>query len=233
MTSTMSLTGSFDARDFEDVLGLLARRRSRGRLYVRAGQLHSAIRLVDGEAVGLEVHTPHRWGGKDWRDTLEEVCFEVLRSGRGTFEFQSDDAVADSEGKRAPLASVIEAAQQRLARWREVESIVPSLNSVPRLSETLRCEETTLTQERWRIVAAIDGRRSVSGLARRLDIDPLNLCLILKPLVDDGAVVIDRPDAPPRLTSTTRAVSIGRFGVDVEAHTPDLPDGSDAVEATT
>lgn len=208
MNSTMSLTGSFDGRDFAEIIGLLSRRSCTGRLVVRSGSLHASIRLAEGSAVGLDVHNLHRRDeGADWQGRLADVCFEVLRSGRGTFEFLSDEGLDIGDGPRVRLGAIVTAAKRRLAQWREIESAIPTLNSVPVLSEGLRSEEMVVNQQAWRVVVAIDGRHSVAGLARRLDLDPLTLCQILKPLVEDGAVTIAGATVRTRSTPV-RSVTI-------------------------
>lgn len=212
MNSTMSLTGSFDGRDFAEIIGLLSRRSCTGRLVVRSGSLHASIRLAEGNAVGLDVHNLHRRDeGVDWQGRLADVCFEVLRSGRGTFEFLSDEGLDIGDGPRVRLGAIVTAAKRRLAQWREIESVIPSLNSVPVLSEGLRSEEMVVNQQAWRVVVAIDGRHSVAGLARRLDLDPLTLCQILKPLVEDGAVTIAGATARTR-SAPVRSVTIKTQG---------------------
>ena len=208
MNSTMSLTGSFDGRDFAEIIGLLSRRSCTGRLVVRSGSLHASIRLAEGSAVGLDVHNLHRRDeSADWQAQLAEVCFEVLRSGRGTFEFLSDDGLGIGDGPGVRLGAIVTAAKRRLAKWREIESSIPTLNAVPVLSEGLRSEEMVVNQQAWRVVVAIDGRHSVAGLARRLDLDPLTLCQILKPLVEDGAVTIAGATVRTRSTPV-RSVTI-------------------------
>jgi Domain of unknown function (DUF4388) len=194
----MPLAGTFDVLDLADVLMLLARRGCSGRLYVRAGQLHGTIRLVGGEAVGAESNeTNSAEARRNWQPLLEDICFEALRAGRGSFEFQPEEPEG-SAGPRADVETVITAARQRLTEWREVEGVIPSLDAVPRLTEGLKADEVTLDRDRWRLLVNIDGRRSVSVLARRLDLTLLRFGQLLKPLVENGAVILE--SAETRLT---------------------------------
>jgi hypothetical protein len=189
----MPLAGTFDVLDLADVLMLLARRRGSGRLYVRAGQLHGTIRLIGGEAVGAESNeTNSAEARRNWQPMLEDICFEALRAGRGSFEFQPEESEG-SAGPRADVETMITAARQRLSEWREVEGVIPSLDAVPRLTESLKADEVTLDRDRWRLLVSIDGRRSVSVLARRLDLTLLRFGQLLKPLVEDGAVILESP----------------------------------------
>jgi Domain of unknown function (DUF4388) len=195
----MSLTGTFDALDFAEVLELLARRSCTGRFNVRAGAVHATIRLDEGSAVGIDVSgTGWRDPGGNWRTSLEEVCFQILRVGRGSFEFQPSERRDTPPNGSVHLTEVVEAARKRLALWKEVESVVPSMSTIPHLSEGLLAESMTLTQEQWRIICSIDGRRTVAAVARRLDMDQLGLAQMLKPLVEDGALALVGPDSLPR-----------------------------------
>jgi hypothetical protein len=192
----MSLTGTYEVPDFPEVLGLLSRRGCTGRLQLRAGSRHAAVRLVDGEAVAVE-GMASSWsdGGTDVRGMLEEVFFEALRAGRGSFEFQPDQGVRpDEKAPSVELAAAVAAAEQRLEEWREVEAVIPSLDAVPRLSDGMEAKEITLTQEQWRILVSVDGRRTVGGIGRRLGRKPVAVCKVLKPLVEQGAVVFARPE---------------------------------------
>jgi hypothetical protein len=194
----MPLAGTFDVLDVADVLTLLARRGCTGRLYVRAGQLHGTIRLHEGEVVGAESNEGNSAEARrNWQPLLEDICFEALRAGRGSFEFQPEDTDGSS-GPKADVETAITAARQRLAEWREVESVIPSLDAVPRMAEGLKADEVTLDRDRWRLLVNLDGRRSVSVLARRLDLTLLRFGQLLKPLVEDGAVVLE--SAETRLT---------------------------------
>jgi len=195
----MSLTGTFDALDFAEVLELLARRSCTGRLSVRAGSVHATVHLSDGSAVGVEVSgTGWRDQGRHWRMSLEEVCFQILRSGRGSFEFLPADRRENPPNGSVLLTEVVAAAEKRLSLWREVETVIPSMSAVPQLSEGLSADSMTVSQEQWRVICAVDGRRTVAAVARRLDMDQLGLAQILKPLVEDGALALVGPESLPR-----------------------------------
>ncbi len=192
---SMSLVGTFDVGDFSDIVDLLERRESTGKLQVRAGSLHAVIRLVAGQAAGAEANNiGWRDIKRDWRGALLDICFEILRAGRGTFEFQPDEGLGVNPEPHVKMAEVTEAAQRRLVEWREVEAVIPSLSAVPCLADALRSESLTFNVEQWRIVVAIGGRRTVSQIARRLEVDPLVVCRLLKPMVEDGAVLLERGD---------------------------------------
>jgi Domain of unknown function (DUF4388) len=229
VSMAMSLTGTFDALDFAEVLELLARRSCTGRLSIRAGSVHATVHLDDGSAVGVEVSgTGWRDPGRNWRTSLEEVCFQILRSGRGSFEFQPAERRDTPVNGSIKLTEVVAAAQKRLSLWREVESVIPSMSVVPQLSEGLITDSMTVNQEQWRVICALDGRRTVAAVARRLDMDQLSLAQILKPLVEDGALALVGPESLPR------SALIRPESVDVipgEDGSADAPIRFDAIES--
>jgi hypothetical protein len=194
----MQLAGTFDPDDFVDILDLLARRRCRGRLAVRAGGLHGLVRLVDGDAVAAEasgsvvVHSKSKWPV-----TLEYVCFEALRCSFGTFDLSPDEDATFVPGPRVPLKEGLDGGKKRLELWRQVEKTVRTLDAVPRLAEALSAD-ITVDRDSWTVLVALDGRRSIAALAKRLNRDVLELCQVLEPLVKDGAVLLDQPEAGSR-----------------------------------
>ncbi len=194
----MQLAGSFDPDDFVDILDLLTRRRCRGRLAVRAGGLHGSVRLLDGDAVAAEasgsivVHSKSKWPV-----TLEYICFEALRSSFGTFDLQPDEDATFVPGPRVSLNDGLEGGKKRLELWRQVEKVLHTFDAVPRLAEALS-GDITVDRDSWTVLVALDGRRSIAALAKRLNRDVLELCQVLEPLVKDGAVLLDQPEAGSR-----------------------------------
>ena len=213
----MSLQGSFEVLGFSEVLELLERKRQSGRLHVRAGGVAGHIYLRDGHLTGAESgeHTMPATG-VEAQTRLEELCFEFLQSERGVFEFQPRVAAPWPTQLASSVATVLGDARHRLEEWREIQAVIPSMDVRPRVVEELVPEAVTLTRERWRLIAAIDGRRSVHRLARTLGIGTYEVGRLLKSLVDDGIVTIhvERPRA-----------TIAADGVDLTAG---LDEASDA-----
>ena len=194
----MSLQGSFDVLGFSEVLELLERKRQSGRLHVLAGGVAGHIYLRDGHLTGAEsgdYTTPSTAG--EARTRLEELCFEFLQCERGVFEFQPRVAAPWATQLSSSVETVLREARQRLIEWREIQAVIPSMDVRPRVVDELVPEAVTLTRDRWRLIAAIDGRRSVHRLARTLGLGTYEVGRLLKSLVDDGIVTIDaeRPKA--------------------------------------
>lgn len=225
----MPLAGTFDVLDLDEVLGLLSKRAATGRLHLRTGSMHGIVWLAEGRATGAEIGTSGAGETRiKWRSQLEDICFDALRAPRGSFEFHPEDEASMPSGPRVRLETLLDHAHRRLEIWHEVESVIHSFDAVPRLAEALTDQSLTLDQDGWKVLMAVDGRRSVTALAKRLDIELLDFCLLLKPLVQSGAVVLDHPEG--RLKSLPK-VRLEPGGGEIDPAL--LVDAGDPAEATT
>ncbi len=230
----MPLAGTFDVLDFGEILGLLSRRSATGRLQVRCSSMHGTIWLAEGRATVAEIGSgstglggvPYGEGRTKWRSLIEDICFDALRSPRGSFEFHPEDETNVPAGPRIRLETVVTAGKKRLEAWREVESVIHSFEAVPRLAEALSDESLTISQDKWRILVAVDGRRNVAALARRLDFELLEFCQMLKPMIEGGAVVLDQPEGFMKSLPKVRLDVVGREGDWTESSGGVLPEGT-------
>jgi hypothetical protein len=132
---------------------------------------------------------------------LVDLCFAVARAEDGSFRFSVEDppwTCADTID--------LEVANDELARlldeWREIQAIIPSLECRLKLSEELGVEELRVDGERWRLLTAIDGRRSVRDLVRRVNRPVLDVCHAILALVEAGACTVGQPPAATSTRST-------------------------------
>jgi hypothetical protein len=189
----MPLQGTFDVLGFADVLELLAQKETTGRLHVRSRSIGANVYLEGGRLVGADVGEHFNTSTLDVRSRLEEVCFELLEAERGSFEF-----VPDTTGMGPPTISlqvdeVLDSARKRLEEWREIQTVIPSLDLHPSVVPDLETDEVTLTRDRWRLLTAIDGRRSIRAVARLLMESDYEVCRSLKSMIEVGVVEIDAP----------------------------------------
>lgn len=230
------LQGSFDTFDFAEVLGVLSEKHQTGRLRLHSGPASVDLYLTSGRLVHAESvdhGSPPRVAAS--RARLEEACFEVLRWDHGSFEFQPGVAPQSSRGLNAAVDSVMEGARQRLEVWERVESIIPSMDVQPRLARELRAKEVVVDQQAWRVLAAIDGRRSVQALSRVLSISAFELCQLLSRMVNDGLVEVNhRPKVAIAPPVKGRAGTSGAIRVDgaPTPHDPSPGDDGMAEEST-
>jgi hypothetical protein len=226
----MSLQGTFDVLTFPEVLELLEKKRQTGRLHLRSGGLAGYVYVRGGELTGAELGDQTPKTSAEAKARLEELCFEFLQCERGMFDFQPRVATpwpSTPESVQEALAQ----ARQRLQEWREIQVAIPSMEARPRVVEELAPEQVTLTRDRWRLMAAIDGRRTVHRLARTLGLGTFEVGRLLKSLVDDGIVTIDteRPKAAIAADAESRVVRVGP--VDRDDVAVDAGEGREAVDA--
>ncbi len=189
----MPLHGTFDVLGFADVLELLAGKAATGRLHVRSRSIGANVYLEDGLLVGADVGEHVNTSTVDVRSRLEEVCFELLAAGRGSFEFFTDTTGMGPPTMRLEVDEVLDRAHQRLAEWREIQKVIPSLDLHPSVVADLEGDQVTLSREQWRLLMTLDGRRTIRAIARLLARSDYDVCRTVKSLIEVGAVEIDAP----------------------------------------
>jgi len=189
----MPLQGTFDVLSFAEVLHLLGRNRMTGRLHLRSRSMGANVYFDDGHLVGADVGEHSTNSASEVQSRLEEICFELLEAERGSFEFTPDTVGMGPAMVNLEVDEVLEAARRRLADWREIQEVIPSLDLHPRVIDNLPAEEVTLSRERWRMVTAMDGRRSIRAIARSVGFTEYDTCRTVKSLMDDGIVELVGP----------------------------------------
>src|SRR5688500_12758529 len=116
--------------------------KKRGELRINGTELSGSLWIDGGQLVGCEVpRSP----------SLVAAGFELLRLRDGAFAFE-----ADSEPRVAmppqPITDVLDNAEQRLLEWRDIESVVPSLNVTVTLALEPPAPEVTLDAWQWRVL---------------------------------------------------------------------------------
>jgi hypothetical protein len=189
----MSLHGPFEVLDFSEILRLLASKGETGRLEVVGGGVTARLYLARGRLTWAEVEERHPTvpseTGPD--DQLVDACARFVDCERGSFDFEP--------GLKGPLGSCAEAevertlalARLRAAEWREMAAVVPSLELHPSLVPDVVDEPVVLTRDMWRLVTAVNGRRSISALARMTGVSTMAACRLLRRLIEVGAVTVD------------------------------------------
>jgi hypothetical protein len=202
MEGVCVLQGTFETLSLPEVLGLLASARKSGALWLEAGPLSGIVHVEDGHCRAVE--TAERRDPVDdahaLLDRLVEVCFNVVRFEGGTFRFAADDPAPWRCPEPVELSDALVEVERLLKQWREVVRVIPSLDCRPRLLDALVVDELVVDRERWSLLVALDGRRTVRDIVERVGHPVLEVCHTLLELVDAGAVGIVDPEgvvAPP------------------------------------
>ena len=195
----MSLQGTLDTLSLPELCELLSGTNKTGALHVRAEAGSGVLWFADGKVcageAGGQTGPPPPGAAGDLLERLNDVCFELFRYTEGTFEFEADRRPSWAADKTVDVAGLLAETDRRMAEWRDIIAIIPSVEARPRLvPEPPSGGPITLDAAQWRVVTGIDGRRRVSALIRVLDGGEFTVCKVLRSLVQAGLVEIEPAD---------------------------------------
>lgn len=88
---------------------------------------------------------------------------------------------------------LIERAQDHALHWASVRPRIPSLSWVPTLCSKIGAEQIHISEDIWPVLSAVDSQRDVSMIAEHLCIAPIDVCVALVSLLDQGLIAIKPP----------------------------------------
>ncbi len=197
----MALSGTLDTLSLPELCELLSGTNKTGALQVRA-EAGSGVLWFDGGKVcageaGGQTGPPPPGAAGDLLGRLNDVCFELFRYTEGSFEFEPERKPSWPAERGIDVSGLLAETERRMAEWREIISVIPSIEARPRLvPEPSASGPITLDAAQWRVVTGIDGRRRVSALIRVLDGGEFSVCKLLRSLVQAGLVEIENADVP-------------------------------------
>lgn len=180
----VALQGTIDSFALSDVLRLLAHSNKTGRLVVNGERGSASVWLVGGDFVGGQTSSDPT------AVDLVDVCFDILRYEAGSFIFESD-AHCPTPQPSTPVGAVLEQAEAFLLEWRDIISIVPSMDAWVVLAPELPHPEVVVDQACWTSIVAVGGGVRVSELSHRLGLGELPSCRLVRALVHAGFVRVE------------------------------------------
>ena len=180
----MALQGTLDTFALPDVLRLLATTRKTGRLRVNGDRGSGSLWVEEGQLAASELIVP---GATD--DSLINTLFHLLRFKRGSFIFETG-AMAPAGVVASEIEPMLDEAETMIVEWRSIEAVVPSIDAWLTLRPELAGSMVKIDNERWRIIAAIGGGRSVGGVGEALGLDELPALRGVKEIVELGLVTV-------------------------------------------
>lgn len=168
-----------------------------------AGAVHDATSLAEHlMGAGVDMQRLHDFV----RHRTEESIFEVSLWDDGHLVFEPGQDHPYGDAFSYPMAMVVDGVRRRRAQWTQLAERVPSPDVV--LAQVAGAPgddgDLTITRTQWRVLAAVDGRRSVAELARSLGTGLFSTVQLLAGLLDAGLVaVVDRPVAEEPLAVAT------------------------------
>ena len=198
----MALSGTLDTLSLPELCELLSGTGKTGALHVRAEAGQGVLWFTGGKVcageAGGQTGPPAAGGSNDLLERLNDVCFELFRYTEGTFEFEPERRPSWAAEKSIDVSGLLGETERRMAEWREIIAVIPSIEARPRLvPEPPAGGPITLDAAQWRVVTGIDGRRRVSALIRVLDGGEFTVCKVLRSLVQAGLVEIEAAEAAP------------------------------------
>jgi hypothetical protein len=185
----VALQGTLDTFALPDVLRLLAATKKTGRLRITGGRGTGSVWVSSGEVEAIEAtHAPHAGDSVD-------ALFELLRFEEGAFTFDAE-ATHDDPGPATDVEILLAHAEALLAEWRDIESVVPSMDAWVTLRRKLPMSEVALDQDRWTTIVAIGAGATVRRIGDELCLAELPISRAIKELVEVGLVDI-ADSAPP------------------------------------
>jgi hypothetical protein len=191
------LQGTFETLSLPEVLGLLASARKSGALWLEAGPIAGVVHLEDGHChatVAGDVAGPVETG-PELLARLVDLCFAAMCQESGSFRFAAEDPAPWWCPEPVELSDALIEVDSLLKQWREILRIIPSLECRPRLLDALEVDELVIDRERWALLVAIDGRRTVRELVARSARPVIDVCHVLLELVEAGAIGVIDPAA--------------------------------------
>jgi hypothetical protein len=197
----MALLGTLAEFQVDDILVLLASTKKTGVLAVDAPRRSGRVWVDAGHVVGADMAA-----AGDGTAEAADVVFELLRLTDGKFSFEAGGAPAELV---APLDvhEVLAQARSRLAEWKDIERVVPSMASIVRLDPDAGGELVLhIGADDWRVVAAVGAGGPVRQVGERLGLSEFEACKAVKAVVDSKLAVIE-PVADELVMSVTHGGS--------------------------
>ncbi len=185
---TVALQGTLDTFALPDVLRLLAATKKTGRLCLTGPRGTGSVQ-VGGGGIGA-IEAPHAAHATQ----PVEVLFELLRFDEGSFTFDAD-AEPDAAEASGDLEALLAGAEALLVEWREIESVVPSLDAWVTLRRALVTPKVSIERSHWQTVVAVGSGATVRAMSDDLCLSELPISRAVRDLAELGLIDIE-PAAP-------------------------------------
>jgi len=228
----VGLQGTLDTFSLAEILGLVERARHTGALIVESPDGHGTLYTASGRFCAGEAADYS--GPVDDRHALDvrliDVCFHLMRFESGSFEFTANAAPPWTAERATDIAPIVETVEHIVRAWPAVEAVLPSFDVRPDLADELPEESLTLSRTAFKIVALIDGHRTVRQIAREAGHSVVEVGPVLKDLIEHGAVGIESPDRTRATPASDLVLAPGAVHVAREAPPED---GGGSIEMVT
>jgi hypothetical protein len=181
----------------------------------KLGRVLVSLRLIDGnefeEARRAQIESGRRLGTvllekgfithEDLIAALKEQAQRIITAlfewWGGQFEFfEGMEPVSDDIPVGFKLGSIIMEAARIVDEWSRVYAVIPDVEMVIELNALGVPEQVSLSKEEWKVMALVDGRRTVAEITSEVPMSDIETCKVLAGLVErDLAKCSYRPTA--------------------------------------
>ena len=188
------LRGSLDDFSLEDILWLVARAAKTGELFVNrppgSGRFFFNAGKVDHVETDLLRGTVAAAAGA--RSAVEDAAFELLRRDLGDFSWSPGVLAQSGSGLSLSVEDILAASARRAAELQAIRAVIPSDDSIlaVAISPPDDVEEITVTRAQWAVLAYVDGRRTIEGLARDARLAEFHVLRTLHPIAERGLLEV-------------------------------------------
>ena len=152
------------------------------------------------------------------RHRTEESVFEMAMWTSGQLEFESGLDHAYGDAFSYPITAVIDGVNRRRLQWARFIERLPSTDTVVAQVSALAGDDGDLTISRtqWRVLAAVNGQRSIAQLATVLGTGLFSTVQLLVGLLDAGLIaIVERPiEQEPLAVTASRPAGDGGISYD-------------------
>jgi hypothetical protein len=183
----VELQGSIRQFTLADIVQFLSTSKKTGKLGLlqgesgRAGAIYfDAGALVHAEAAGKEG---------------EEAFFELMRWTDGGFAFLPGVTAPRATVRQNSAILLLEGAR-RSDEWGMLSEEIPDTKLVPEFvlpDESRTGQQITLNTSEWMVLAKVDGKRSLSEIARESGLSEFQICRLLYPLITNKLIRLREP----------------------------------------
>jgi tetratricopeptide (TPR) repeat protein len=135
------------------------------------------------------------------RFQIEETVYDLMGWQDGEFRFEEQDAVPlGLVPVRVKVESLLMEGARRIDEWSRLEPLIPSLEAVPVLSDSVEtlAGPLDLRPDEWEVLAEIDGARDIRQIAAGLGRSSFDVAKIIFGLLTTGVLSIDEHSGKPQ-----------------------------------
>jgi uncharacterized protein DUF4388 len=178
----VQLDGTLDKFPLRELIEMIVYSSVIGVLEVRVGDQVGQLFFHDGRPYHAVV------GDR----TGVEAVYLMFEERDAMFRFVAGN-VAGTETLWLDPWELIDRAEHQAQLWLSVRPRIPNLTWVPSLCSSAGTEHIHINENIWPVLSAVDGQRDVGAIAKILGFAPLDVCIALVSLLDQGLIAIKPP----------------------------------------